>query len=192
MGKTVQILGGLLLLTPSWLSIYFAVKPGYEPGLGMLLGLTAIFWGFATFIGWIILLSYYINRKLRWIFILVGTVLVFVINISSLVLMTFYEDVKRDNHFADNKQFLELIGDRILSHNISLNEANKLLEKNAILFTPKLLIEEGDCRAVFFFASGALDSQLGYYYQRPIIRQEQCRSLRFARRVSSKWAFGAL
>ena len=192
MRKISGALGVLLLLTPSWLALFFAIKPGYEPGLGLLLGLTAVFWGPATLIGWGMALGYCIASRARWVLIACGALAALLLNIGALGALVEYEEVKRENHFADNRQFLELLGDKILSHEIDVNTANKMLDQKRIIFTVKTLFEEGRCGVVTFFAVGALDSQRGYHYQHSLLGLQPCPHLKHAQPVTAHWSFGAI
>ncbi|MBJ6108231.1 hypothetical protein JAO73_04365 [Hymenobacter sp. BT523] len=178
-------LGLFLLLAPTWVACYWALGD-YHPTYGLMLGLTSVFWGTASLIGWgIYMMS--VKRKLLGIG---NSLLLLIFNIMALSLGGDYESLKREKHFAVHKVELESVANDILLNKIDTKQANTILKTKGILFTAVACTPSDKYEEAFFYASGALDSQLGYAYQKRTTPISTCYDVRRWRQVAPNWWFG--
>ncbi|HEX8503956.1 MAG TPA: hypothetical protein VF630_01205 [Hymenobacter sp.] len=178
-------LGLFLVLAPTWFACYWAIG-AYYPTYGLMVGLTSIFWGTASLIGW----GIYMMGTKRKVLGIGVSLLLLVLNLMALSLGGDYENIKREKHFAAHKTELEFVANKILQNKIDVKQANVILKKSGILFTAVPCIAPDSTQEAFFYASGALDSQLGYAYQKKSVPTSFCYEVNRWRKVDQNWWFG--
>jgi hypothetical protein len=185
MRNSTTYLGLLLLLAPTWIACYWALG-SYHPAYGLLIGFTSVFWGTASFTGWVIFLVS-IKKKLWGVGI---SLLLLLFNIMTLSIEGEYENIKREKHFVLHKTELELVANKILQNEINIQQANAILTTKEIIFKAIPCVSSSSNQEAFFYADGALDSQLGYAYQKKAVPTSNCYDVRRWRPVARNWWYG--
>jgi hypothetical protein len=187
---TARAVALALLFTPGLFAAYLAMRPDYDGTLGLLLGLTLFFWAGASFIGWVLTIVLFRNSRSFWARTILGSFSALLANASALGTLDGWNSVKRDRYFSAHQTELATIGDELIAGRTDIVTARAKCKLKGILMVPMRLVRTPNCCLAVFYAYGALDSQIGYYYRGQ--QSGSCTDFRKRQKIDESWQLGPI